>query len=298
MKTLTGKTREEVVEKMTAVLSPDAYSEVGGAKYLTDINPAYLKEVATECFGLVGEGWYFEYDTEDMTVTFDGQPSAWLKKLSLYYVYVDDEGQIFNSRAIHSPGGSDNRKVGDAMKGAVTDALGKCFSNLLWQIGIYKGEFSHKNVPTGNGQPPSKPQGQVRESAQRQEETAEGHKRSGGSLPPEKIRDVILAKVDVFGDYDASTKFYGFVRGMMGQLFEGSQDADGEVHSVLNYLFGVLSTNDLNGAQVKALRDWIDAAEINGKLMPNAIAISEARSMVSVHRIGEGQQELEEEGTF
>ena len=151
MKTLTGKTRDQVVEAMTAVLKPDAYKEVGGAPYLTDINPAYLKEVATQCFGLIGEGWWFEYYPGDMTLTFDGRPAAALKKLALYYRYINEDGELTDSFPILSPGGSDNKKAGDAMKGAVTDALGKCFSNLLWQLGIYKGEFSHKDVPTGNG---------------------------------------------------------------------------------------------------------------------------------------------------
>ena len=106
---------------------------------LTDINPAYLREALTEAFGLCGVGWTFDYETNDLIVLNGERPEAYLTRAELRFAYYADDGMLVKSSPIIGQGGSDNRKVGDAIKGAVTQALGKAASMLLWQIGVYKG---------------------------------------------------------------------------------------------------------------------------------------------------------------
>lgn len=287
MKTLTGKTMDEVREIMVKHLEPEAYSEVGGASYLTDINPAYLREALTEAFGLCGVGWSFDYDTDDLVIIGGDRPEAYLSRAELQFLIVKDDGTQAWSAPIIGMGGSDNRKIGDAIKGAVTQALGKAASLLLWQADVYKGKLSHKNVGSpqkAQSKPQSKP-------APAQNE--EGHKRSGDPLEAEAIREYLSKKVGQIGEYNASDKFRNFVRGQMGQLFPESQDADSDVHSVLEYLFTVGSSKDLTGAQIMALRDWVDPAPNDGgKVVPNVIAQAEARAIVTARMKDQGQEEL------
>ena len=60
MKTLTGMTMGEAIEKLKAVLPASAYKAVPGAEGLTDISPAWLTEVVTEVFGPAGAGWWYD----------------------------------------------------------------------------------------------------------------------------------------------------------------------------------------------------------------------------------------------
>ena len=53
-KTVTGFTLEQVVAELQKPLPAAAYKPVPGANDLTDIDPAYLTEVATKVFGPIG----------------------------------------------------------------------------------------------------------------------------------------------------------------------------------------------------------------------------------------------------
>lgn len=165
--TLTGKTFDEVVEAMKDRLPADAYSEIESAKYLTQIDPSYLREKLTECFGLAGYGWWYDF-TDDAFHVIEGTYSSGkknftvsIKRLELRYMYrLGDE--ILRSEAILASGGSTNSELGDAIKGATTSALSKAGAMLLFQLDVYKGILTHKNVrkledvtrsspPEGNG---------------------------------------------------------------------------------------------------------------------------------------------------
>lgn len=60
-KTVTGFTLEQVVAELQKPLPASAYKPVPGASDLTDIDPAYLTEVATKVFGPIGFGWWYDY---------------------------------------------------------------------------------------------------------------------------------------------------------------------------------------------------------------------------------------------
>ena len=147
MHTLTGKTQDEVAQKLKEILPPAAYKKVGGSgANLTDTNPAYLMEVLNELFGLVGWGWFYDYDSEDIEIIpGDKQTEVIIKRFRLYYKF-DEDGKVHISSPIIAGAGSKNKNVGDAMKGAVTNGIGKAASVLGWQIGVYKGILNHTNA--------------------------------------------------------------------------------------------------------------------------------------------------------
>jgi hypothetical protein len=156
-KTLTGMTLKEALRKMTDILPPDAYSSVPGGAGLTDINPAYLTQVATEAFGLCGVGWFFDYASENVIVRTETRKKrdsddvrtvyvASITRLSLYFRYVDNNGQNVISYAVISNGSSENDNEGYALRGALTNAIGAAFSKLCWQLLVYQGKIDHKNI--------------------------------------------------------------------------------------------------------------------------------------------------------
>lgn len=155
--TITGYTFPEALAKLKEVLPPEAYKEVGGGsgKKFTDISPAYQTEVVTEVFGPAGIGWFWNYDSNDVslfTVEKKNSNRSWtdyvahIKRFSFVYVYVDAEGNTRYSAEIISTGGSDNSDAEYALKGAITNALGGALAKLCWQIDVYKGKLDHNNA--------------------------------------------------------------------------------------------------------------------------------------------------------
>jgi len=156
-KTLTGMTFNEVLRKMGEVLPPQAYKEIQGQGVaLTDIDPNYLTPVLVKCFGLPGAGWWYDYDAslvhhdretkvnrnnKEYTIVEVGIP-----KFSLWYRYVDADGNICVSEPIVANGASDNRNLSYAMKGALTNALSQAVTKMLWQLLVYQGKLDHKNA--------------------------------------------------------------------------------------------------------------------------------------------------------
>ena len=165
--TLTGMTTDQVVELFKEELEPGAYSEVAHQSYLTEISPAYLREALTTAFGIIGYGWFYDYDNEDLDVrpaAKEGRYTATMKRFALHYRYVEGDPsnggvEIKVSLPILSAGGSQNSTPGDAIKGAITNSLSKAGAMLLWQLDVYKGKRTHKAAgirrelkKKGNGQ--------------------------------------------------------------------------------------------------------------------------------------------------
>lgn len=159
IKTLTGKTMDEVLKHFKRLLPADAYDKVPGGANLTDIAPAFLLESLTEMFGLCGFGWSVDYDPANIKldqITKKRQSggtyevySATVTRLELRFRYYL-AGNLCVSDPIVSAGGSENDKPGDALKGALTNALSKCGASLLWQVEVYKGHVGHTNATALN----------------------------------------------------------------------------------------------------------------------------------------------------
>lgn len=152
IKTLTGKTLDEVYAELNKNLGAGAYKEVAvSGLNLTDISPAYRDEVFNQVFGICGYGWGYDYNSRDVEVenikTRKGNDaySAQISKINLWYKLVVDGETV----VCYVPSTGHNVSYASfeyALKGAITSALGKSASHLGWQINIYKGEGVSKEV--------------------------------------------------------------------------------------------------------------------------------------------------------
>ena len=157
-KTVTGFTLEQVVAELQKPLPAAAYKPVPGASDLTDIDPAYLTEVATKVFGPIGFGWWYDYAPTDLTVSAEVRTAksgreytvftASLHKLIVRYRLIDASGTTLISEPITATGGNDNEVESYAVRGALTNAIGAAFAKLTWQLPVYKGQLSHRNAAT------------------------------------------------------------------------------------------------------------------------------------------------------
>jgi hypothetical protein len=147
--TLTGLSWADAVAKLTEVLPIEAYKGIPGGAGLTDINPAFLREYLTVVFGPVGIGWHFKYYPNDLVVEDTGksgmgQYHATVTNLFLWVRLVLN-GEIVVVE-IPAVGASKNSNFDYAANGAITSAISKAASQLLWQLNVYKGILSHENV--------------------------------------------------------------------------------------------------------------------------------------------------------
>ena len=163
--TVTGFTLAQVVAEMQKPLPASAYKPVPGATDLTDIDPAYLTEIATKVFGPIGLGWWYDFRPGDLVISAEARTAksgreytvftVSLHKLSVQYRLLDGSGQTLVSEPITATGGNDNEVESYAVRGALTNAIGAAFAKLTWQLPVYKGQLSHRNAATfgenGNG---------------------------------------------------------------------------------------------------------------------------------------------------
>ena len=155
-RSITGFTLPQAIAELQKPLPASAYKPVPGASDLTDIDPAYLTEVATQVFGPIGFGWWYDYTPGDLTVSAEVRTAksgreytvftASLHKLIVRYRLLDAAGHTLISEPITATGGNENEVEAYAVRGALTNALGAAFAKLTWQLPVYKGQLSHRNA--------------------------------------------------------------------------------------------------------------------------------------------------------
>ena len=169
-KTLTGVSLSDLPALLDEELPKGAYKAIPGATYLTDIDPAFMRDKFNELFGLSGYGWGYSYSSESVSLSKEdvvrkkGQPNqyteeiyfAQLLELTFWYKLVAEDGTV-TRHEIPATGASDNKVAAYALKGAITAALGNAASNIGWQKSVYMGERSHKTVGKSKPKPASKP---------------------------------------------------------------------------------------------------------------------------------------------
>ena len=128
------KIPENVKQILDRPLPPEALKPHPSKSFLTTINPIYVVERLNEAFG-VGE-WH--YTTE---VVEQDKPMKVVK-----CTFTVEEYGIH----LEQFGGNDNKDVGDAYKGAATDALTKIGSYLGIGAHVWKGKGVPKNNSGGN----------------------------------------------------------------------------------------------------------------------------------------------------
>jgi len=110
---------------------------------------------------------------------------------------------------------------------------------------------------------------------------------------PNVLKQIVSKKVDAAGEYNASDKQRGLLRGSLELLFAGDPAAEQKYRTVARELTGVDSTSKMTGAQIKALLDWVDVTEDSGgSLKPGAMAVKEARMVENAALLDAGQTEL------
>lgn len=126
---------------------PDhALKEIAGGplRGFTDINPMWRIEIMTDIFGVVGVGWYYEIVDKIIIDEKVGETKALQVEIKLYYKHpTTDEW----SASIPGVGGSklvvkDKNGIhinDEALKMAVTDALGSAMKNLGVGADVYYG---------------------------------------------------------------------------------------------------------------------------------------------------------------
>ena len=166
-RSVTGFTLPAAIAEMQKPLPASAYKPVPGASDLTDIDPAYLTEIATQVFGPIGFGWWYDFQPTDLTISAEARTAksgreytvftASLHKLIVRYRLLDAAGHTLISEPITATGGNENEVESYAVRGALTNALGAAFAKLTWQLPVYKGQLSHRNAATFGDKKPVTP---------------------------------------------------------------------------------------------------------------------------------------------
>jgi len=144
-KTITGMTIADLRTTLDKELPQDAYKAIPEAPYLTDINPGYMKKCLNDVFGICGVGWGYEYSPDDLLFqngSKDGWTDVLLKSGQLWFKLVDDAGEI-RKIEITASGGSENKQIQHALKGAITNMIGNAASQIGFQESVYMGKRSH-----------------------------------------------------------------------------------------------------------------------------------------------------------
>ena len=134
---------KEQIEKLKAPLPAEAVKPHPTKTYLSSIKAIYVIERLNEVFGL--GGWFVNNE-------FVKQDGKWVVVKSTF------QAPEYNITIPDIFGGNDNSDLGDAFKGACTDALTKIGSYLYIGMDVFKGlngndttMYNHKKI--GNGKP-------------------------------------------------------------------------------------------------------------------------------------------------
>ena len=119
---------KDIKKKLDIPLPDKALKQHPTRKYLTTINPIFVIERLNDTFGL--GGWRVKYKVLKCV-------ERWV----IVKAYLRVKGHNIE---IEQYGGNDNEDLGDAYKGAATDALVKCASYLGIGMNIWKNENKKK----------------------------------------------------------------------------------------------------------------------------------------------------------
>lgn len=124
------KNLEAITSELKAPLPCEAIKPHPTKSFLSTINPIYVIERLNEVFGL--DGWHF---TSEVLKEKD----KWVVVKGTLHFTVGD-----HFHKIEQYGGNDNPDLGDAYKGAATDALTKCASYIGIGADVWKSKSNEK----------------------------------------------------------------------------------------------------------------------------------------------------------
>lgn len=144
IKTLMGYTIEDALVELDKEYPSNAYKSAGKFE-LTDISPAYITESMTKVFGLFGYGWGVRYNPENAEQTKVDSGWAYVLIKQAEFFYKIQVGEMIDEAVFTVNGGSKNKDIEHAWKGAVTNCITHGISRLCVQLSVYKGLRSHKD---------------------------------------------------------------------------------------------------------------------------------------------------------
>jgi hypothetical protein len=158
------KTQEQLKAELYAPLPAEAIKPHPTKTFLSTIKPIYITDRLNEVFGI--GGWRTE--TENVLVNDNGTVvNKVVFQVLQYGIYYECFGGNDNGGA-----GSKGFDLGDAFKGATTDALNKIASYLGIGIDVYRGKQSH--APSNYSKPaPTPAPAPMQPSASFSDDTAE-----------------------------------------------------------------------------------------------------------------------------
>ncbi len=128
---------------------------IGGQMVLYGYKPQYLFDAVNEVFG--AQNWRYElYDTEIIWFS-DNEDSGQVIARVEVFMRENEDQEFFSHGVQYGQSNIVHKNIGDATKGAITDAIGKGFS--LFSIGsqAYRGELES----VYNGAEPEKPDNNI-----------------------------------------------------------------------------------------------------------------------------------------
>ena len=115
----------------------------------------------------------------------------------------------------------------------------------------------------------------------------------GRPYPPETIRNRMVKSAEKYKGVRKSDEMVKLVVWQLNECFAGDDDQNEKRHSVMAYLFDKTSANDLTGAELKSIIQWLDSKEDEiGDFKPSKDAKAEAIQIVVTRMKEQGQQEL------
>jgi hypothetical protein len=160
------KTQEQLKAELYAPLPSEAIKQHPTKTFLSTIKPIYITDRMTEVFG-IGQ---WQTRTENVLVNDNGTVvNKVVFTVPEYNIYYECFGGNDNGGS-----GSKGFDLGDAFKGATTDALNKIASYLGIGIDVYRGKQSHNttalytnNKPTATTITPMQPSSSFDDTADR-----------------------------------------------------------------------------------------------------------------------------------
>lgn len=130
----------ELEAKLKAPLPPEAITQHPTKSFLSSIKAIYVTERFNDVFG-IGQ-WRISVDKVDTEITKD--KSGEHQMIVIKTTFEVPEYDIY----YESYGGNDNADLGDAYKGATTDAITKIGSYMAVGIDVFKGLSTGKKKPS------------------------------------------------------------------------------------------------------------------------------------------------------
>lgn len=129
------------------------------------------------------------------------------------------------------------------------------FTQDIEDMGFVDGDFSDIEEPTQTQRPKTADEKNapiLEELGYSPKPKADLQKRP---YAPETLREALKVKAATYGDYPASDKQRNFLAMLLSEYYGGD---DARRHTVQQWLLGVASTKDADGALVKAALDWLN----------------------------------------